>query len=202
MKFFNITLLFVILALACCLSTTMADDAKRGLRRPPGKLTKTSTTTVNPSEDEEGDYPENGEEGQEGEEAEEADVSTTTTTTEAPKRIGPVIRPFRSNDDFLNSLKRRQMNAKKAKAEKPAPKPKAPVSQDSEDGEEDAAPAAPAPAKGFSKPNSALSRNRKAGKPTKPEPVDEPADDAEAEPKEDAKPKRPLAGRLALRKRN
>ncbi|XP_073833566.1 uncharacterized protein [Musca autumnalis] len=205
MKFFGITLLFVILALACCLSTTYAEDAKRGLRRPPGKLaSKTSTTTANPAEEEEGDYPDNGEEPQEGEEVEEAEVSTTTTTTEAPKRIGPVIRPFRSNDAFLNSLKRRQMNAKKAKAEKQASKPvKAAVSHNAEDGEEEEE-AAPASApKGFSKPNSALSRNRKAGKPTKPEPVEEPAEEGEAEPKEEeAKPKRPLAGRLALRKRN
>lgn len=98
----------------------MADDAKRtGLRRPPGgKAAKTSTTTSNPADDDDGDYPDNGEEPAEGDEGEEADVSTTTTTTEAPRRIGPVIRPFRSNDDFLNSLKRRRMDAKKAKGTK------------------------------------------------------------------------------------
>ncbi|XP_075158596.1 uncharacterized protein LOC142231830 [Haematobia irritans] len=199
MKFFNITLLFVILALVCCLSTTLAEDAKRpALRRPGGKAIKTSTTTSNPTEDDEGDYPENGEENPEGDEGEEADISSTTTTTEAPKRIGPVIRPFRSNDDFLNSLKRRQMNAKKAKSEKPAPKPKAAPAQDSDDGEDEPA---PAPAKTFNKPNSALSRNRKLpGKASKPEPVEENAD--EAEPEQKPEPKRPLGGRLALRKRN
>lgn len=47
-----------------------------------------------------------------------------------------------------------------------------------------------------------MNRNRKvAGKPSKPEPADEPAEEGDAEPKEE-KPKRPLGGRLPLRKRN
>lgn len=112
------TLLFVIFALACHLSLTTAEENKRiALRRPVGKSAKASTTTTPaPAEDEEGDYAENGEDNQYPDESEDAASSTTTTTTtETPKRIGPVIRPFRSNDDFLNSLKRRQMNAKKNK---------------------------------------------------------------------------------------
>lgn len=107
--------------MACHLSFTVAEEGLAGkriaLRRPVGKPTKISTTTTQaPAEDEEGDYNENGEEKEYADETEDASsTTTTTTTTETPKRIGPVIRPFRSNDDFLNSLKRRQMNAKKNK---------------------------------------------------------------------------------------
>lgn len=100
------------------MSFTVAEEGNKrlALRRPAGKSAKASTTTPPPVEDEEGDYAENGEDNQYPDEGEDADAaSTTTTTTEKPKLIGPVIRPFRSNDDFLNSLKRRQMNAKKNK---------------------------------------------------------------------------------------
>lgn len=41
--------------------------------------------------------------------------STTTSTTEPAKKIGPIIRPFRSNDDLLSALKRRQQNMKSIK---------------------------------------------------------------------------------------
>lgn len=42
-------------------------------------------------------------------------AEAVTTTTEPAKRIGPIIRPFRSNDDLLNALKRRQLNMKSGK---------------------------------------------------------------------------------------
>lgn len=124
---------------ACLLYCSSAQDAgpavKRiALRRPTnvGKGLKaggpSTTTTASPAlpagagegeedyQDGEGAPPQYGD-GEENLEGVEAVASTTTTTTETPKRIGPVIRPFRSNDDFLNSLKRRQMNAKKNKCE-------------------------------------------------------------------------------------
>lgn len=121
--------------LACQLYYSLADDAvpavKRiALRRPTnaGKGLKaggpsTTTTTEAPLSPVGGEGEEDYQEGEgappqyaDGEENLDEQVSsTTTTTTETPKRIGPVIRPFRSNDDFLNSLKRRQMNAKKNK---------------------------------------------------------------------------------------
>ncbi|XP_011181767.1 uncharacterized protein LOC105211818 [Zeugodacus cucurbitae] len=213
MKYFNITLLLVVLALACCLSLTYAqeEDAaapsapkRPGLRRPiGGKSAKTTTTTAAP-EPEENEY-EDGEGIPEGEDGDEDGLaSSTTTTTEAPKKvIGPVIRPFRSNDDFWNSLKRRQQDAKKHRSvEKPTPKSKpAPVNDEEADEGAESAPA-PAPAKGFKAGNSALNR-RKLSKPGKPEPA--PADDAaaeesEQEPKEQAR--RLPHARLALRKRN
>lgn len=49
-------------------------------------------------------------EGEEGEEAKPA--PTTTTTTEAPKKIRPSIRPFRSNDELLTALKKRRLDAR------------------------------------------------------------------------------------------
>lgn len=100
--------------------------AKRiALRRPVGKAVKASTTTTTaapPAYDDEGDYqdgehPDGAEHAGEEGENDDAASSTTTTSTEPPKKVGPVIRPFRSNDDFLNSLKRRQMNAKKHRGE-------------------------------------------------------------------------------------
>nr|XP_014087581.1 uncharacterized protein LOC106615773 [Bactrocera oleae] len=212
MKFFNITLLLVVLALACCLSLTYAQEEgaapsgpkRPALRRPVGgKVAKTTTTTAAPEEDNEYDDGEGGvAEGEEGDE-DGLGTSSTTTTTEAPKKvIGPVIRPFRSNDDFLNSLKRRQQDAKKHRSvEKPTPKSK-PAPSNDEDGDEGAE-SAPAPSsKGLKAGNSALNR-RKLAKPGKPEPA--PADDAaaeesEQEPKEQAR--RLPHARLALRKRN
>ncbi|XP_067640029.1 uncharacterized protein [Eurosta solidaginis] len=211
MQFFKVTFFFVALALASLLSITYAQEegtAATGPKRPalrrPGvgkAATKTTTTPPPPPpQDEEGDYadeyPNNPDEGEDAENS-----SSTTTTTEAPKKvIGPVIRPFRSNDDFLNSLKRRQQDAKKHRSEKPTPKSKpAPANEDDVD---EGAESAPAPTKGFKAGSSALSR-RKLSKPGKPEPA--PADDAAAEesehePKEQAR--RLPHARLALRKRN
>ncbi|XP_034118689.1 brain acid soluble protein 1 [Drosophila nasuta] len=232
MKYFNICLLFIVCALCYGLVATQeenapanASPAKRiaALRRPVGKAVgkPTTTTTAAPAHDdagEEDDYNdeaggagENGQYGDEGEDGAAASAaSTTTTTTEAPKKVGPVIRPFRSNDDFLNSLKRRQQNAKKHRAEKaPVSKPaKKTADEDDEESAPAAAPAAAAPAaapaagKGY-KGNSALNR-RKLTKPLRSEPeADAAAEESEQQQKEEEpKPKRPLSSRLALRKRN
>ncbi|XP_068159133.1 nucleolar and coiled-body phosphoprotein 1 [Drosophila tropicalis] len=231
MKYFNICLLFIICALCYGLVSAQQEDggpvspAKRiaALRRPVGKAAKaTTTTTPAPVHNDNGEEEDYGDEaaagdhqGGDGEDDEGTGAlsSTTTTTTEAPKKVGPVIRPFRSNDDFLNSLKRRQQNAKKHRAEKPTAgkqtstgKKSDNSSGEQEQEQEPVAAAAPVPAstssKGY-KGNSALSR-RKLAKPVKasPEPAtDDAAQDEDSEPKEDTKPKRPI-GRLALRKRN
>lgn len=162
-------LLFIICALCYGLVAAQEEGgapvspAKRiaALRRPVGKAAKaTTTTTAAPAHDEAGEEDEyneeggaaGGENGQYGDETDEAGAagaaSSTTTTTEPPKKVGPVIRPFRSNDDFLNSLKRRQQNAKKHRAEKaPASKPAKKTDSESDgEQEEPAAAAAPAPA--------------------------------------------------------
>lgn len=162
-------LLFIICALCYGLVAAQeeggapASPAKRiaALRRPVGKAAKaTTTTTAAPAHDEAGEEDEyneeggaaGGENGQYGDETDEAGAaaaSSTTTTTEPPKKVGPVIRPFRSNDDFLNSLKRRQQNAKKHRAEKaPSASKPAKKTESESDGEQEepAAAAAPAPA--------------------------------------------------------
>lgn len=123
-------LLYVVCILACNLGLTIADDAVSGpavkrlsLRRPtaqggkPAKPSTTTTTEALQNDGDEGDYQDGEQDNPYADEEDNSEYSssTTTTTTEAPKRIGPVIRPFRSNDDFLNSLKRRQQNAKKNK---------------------------------------------------------------------------------------
>jgi len=90
------------------------------LRRAAGRntFTKTTTTTLSPIQDEyQDEIDENGEyiDGEQGI-AENSDASSTTTsTTEPAKKVGPIIRPFRSNDDLLSALKRRQQNMKSIK---------------------------------------------------------------------------------------
>lgn len=72
----------------------------------------------------------NYDDGGEDKEAIQNDVtSTTTTSTEPPKRIGPVIRPFRSNEDLLLALKRRRTTSNN-KPEVKAAQPKAESSEE------------------------------------------------------------------------
>jgi len=215
MKSFNIPLIALILVvLGICLSTVYAQEegpaVKRiSLRRPVGKAAlKTTTTTTTPaSHNDEGDDGEYGDENpenqyDENEEYPAESSSTTTTTTEAPKKIGPVIRPFRTNDDFLNSLKRRQMNAKKNKviAEKPTPKIR---HSEEDEPEEQHQPEPPKPkavaSKGFKAPS--LNRRQKPAKPVRAEQEeDATAAESEQQQQEQSKPKRP-SGRLTLRRR-
>lgn len=83
-------------------------------------LARTTTTTVAPEYPEEEYADEDGEqlEGEEGEDGAARPAPTTTTTTEAPRKIRPSIRPFRSNDDLLTALKKRRLESKNTK---PAP---------------------------------------------------------------------------------
>lgn len=206
MKFFNNSLILLTLALVCTLCVAQdKPQPKRSelVRRPTAKGAKATTTTPAPppeqNEGEEGDYPDEGQE-QYGDEAEDqGSSSTTTTSTEPPKKVGPVIRPFRSNDDLLNSLKRRQMNAKKNKIERPTPKSKPVQSEDQQD-EEQAANSAPAPAKTF-KSNAAANR-RKFTKPGRSEqPVEDVATAESEQPRDETKIKRPSPF-SSLRRRN
>lgn len=64
------------------------------------------------------EYVEGGEVAVENEEQavdEESANSSTTTTTESTKKIGPSVRPFRSNQDLLSTLKKRRLNEKNSK---------------------------------------------------------------------------------------
>ncbi|XP_055390608.1 uncharacterized protein LOC129619381 [Condylostylus longicornis] len=152
----NFLIVFIAIILSIAFVNSEEDNAnKRNLllrrpggpaARPGGPLNKqTSTTTVAPSsqdnEEEIGDdeYDQDLEEA-EKEQQDSASSTSTTTTTEPPKKIGPIVRPFRSNEDLLNALKRRQQNQRKGGKglEKPTPKP-----QESEQEKEDeSAPAA------------------------------------------------------------
>ena len=84
-----------------------------------------STTTVAPEEEEyeqnENDYQQENDADVEEDygNEEEAVISSSTSTTESTKRIGPVIRPFRSNDDLLNALRKRRLEQQNKSFKKP-----------------------------------------------------------------------------------
>ncbi|KAJ6639071.1 hypothetical protein Bhyg_11810 [Pseudolycoriella hygida] len=133
------TLLVAIITIVQC----QEDGVKKPnplLRRAAGRntFTKTTTTTPSPILDEyEDEIDENGEyiDGDQGAVENSDATSTTTSTTEPAKKIGPIIRPFRSNDDLLSALKRRQQNMKSIKkvtskpfVDEPQEKEVAPVS--------------------------------------------------------------------------
>uniref|UniRef100_A0A182S5Q0 Uncharacterized protein n=1 Tax=Anopheles maculatus TaxID=74869 RepID=A0A182S5Q0_9DIPT len=130
-------LLLVALLAAGIRASPQGDDSAKANRnslllrrgnvgRPLGRTTPTTTTTTTPSsadyaEDEyaenydEGKGDDGGEDGGEEGPAGGKQPTTTTTTTEAPKKIRPSIRPFRSNDDLLTALKKRRQESKNSK---------------------------------------------------------------------------------------
>ncbi|XP_075991154.1 uncharacterized protein LOC142986521 isoform X2 [Anticarsia gemmatalis] len=92
----------------------------RGLLKR-GQLTKgkqtTTTTTPAPQEDaeyeDEGDYPADAE-------GQEASTEAPTSTTEGKKLVGSGVRPFRSNTELLEILKRKRAQAAEAKLNSPS----------------------------------------------------------------------------------
>lgn len=46
----------------------------------------------------------------------EAEEAAVTTTTDSPKKIRPSVRPFRSNEELLQTLKKRRLNEKNNKS--------------------------------------------------------------------------------------
>lgn len=119
----TVNILYVTLLVAVITIVQCQEEAPKKssalLRRAAGRntFTKTTTTTSPPIQDEyQDEIDENGEyiDGDQGA-LENSDASTTTTTTEPAKKVGPIIRPFRSNDDLLSALKRRQQNMKSIK---------------------------------------------------------------------------------------
>lgn len=74
-------------------------------------------------------------------------VPDEPASTPAPPKKTPLlaIRPFRSNDDLLESLKRRRQNVKAAK-KAPTYKPAADAEQNEEELQKSASTSAPAPA--------------------------------------------------------
>ncbi|XP_026497095.1 uncharacterized protein LOC113401398 [Vanessa tameamea] len=111
----------LIVFIACLLYQTAArpqDDSEprsasnRGLlKRGLVSKAKTTTTTAAPQEEEEyedeAEYPEG--------EAQEPSTETPPSSTEGKKLVGNGIRPFRSNTDLLEALKRRRAQVAEAK---------------------------------------------------------------------------------------
>jgi len=127
MKIFYLTFILLIIA---SIARTQEEAPKRPnllARRPGGK--PFGKSTVEPSQAPTAEYDFNEADGEEAVEDnqqsqqneeevyddEPAEEVKSTSTTQAPKKIGPVIRPFRSNDDLLNALRRRQQNIKSQK---------------------------------------------------------------------------------------
>ncbi|XP_065081926.1 uncharacterized protein LOC135704404 isoform X2 [Ochlerotatus camptorhynchus] len=137
------TCLTVLVCLAAVVTSVLSQDdqpkansrnnllLRRGNIGRQNPLTKTTTTTVAPEYPEDEYVDEEGEqiEGEEGEEGAAKVEPTTTTTTETPRKIRPSIRPFRSNDDLLTTLKKRRQDARN----KPVEAKEAPKGYDDED---------------------------------------------------------------------
>ncbi|XP_030026638.1 predicted GPI-anchored protein 58 isoform X2 [Manduca sexta] len=118
---------------ACVAWQTLAQEegevrpSSRGLLKR-GLATRgkpTTTTTVAPQEDaeydEEADYP------AEGESPEPSTEAPPPSSTEGKKLVAGGVRPFRSNTDLLETLKRRRAQAAEAKARGPVSTEAAPA---------------------------------------------------------------------------
>ena len=62
------------------------------------------------------EYAEGEEAVPETDEQGESASSTSTTTTESSKKVGPSVRPFRSNEELLQALKKRRLSEKNIKS--------------------------------------------------------------------------------------
>ncbi|KAF2894200.1 hypothetical protein ILUMI_11975 [Ignelater luminosus] len=95
-----------------------------------GAAKSTTTTTAAPEEEEEEELPEE-------ELVEEEIPAETTSTTESGRKLkGGIVRPFRSNQDLLATLKKRREQAVSNKAQAKAaghePQESAPIASESE----------------------------------------------------------------------
>lgn len=98
--------------------------ANRGLLKR-GLVGKAKTTTTTPAPQEESEYEDEGD--YQGEEPQELSTEAVPSSTEGKKLVGSGVRPFRSNTDLLEALKRRRQQVAEAKGSGP------PVVQQSED---------------------------------------------------------------------
>ncbi|CAH2103365.1 unnamed protein product [Euphydryas editha] len=108
----------LIVFVACLLCQTKArpqDEEPRGNRGllKRGLVGKAKTTTTTPAPQEEEEY-EDEAEYQEGE-PQEPSTEAPPSSTEGKKLVGNGVRPFRSNTDLLEALKRRRAQAAEAK---------------------------------------------------------------------------------------
>ncbi|KAF9804741.1 hypothetical protein SFRURICE_007644 [Spodoptera frugiperda] len=130
------TLSFILVA--CVVCSALAQDEERPpapsrglLKRGSLAKGKATTTTTTAAPQEEGDYEEEGEYPEEGEQ-QEASTEAPTSTTEGKKLVGNGVRPFRSNTELLEILKRKRAQAAEAKLHAPSTTTSSPA-QDSLD---------------------------------------------------------------------
>ncbi|XP_041987329.1 uncharacterized protein LOC121739076 [Aricia agestis] len=115
-------LIVLIACVSCALARPQEEEAKpapaRGLlKRGPPPKSKTTTTTPAPAQ-EEAEYDDEGE--YEQEEQHEASTEAPPSSTEGKKLVGNGVRPFRSNTDLLETLKRKRAQAAEARHASPA----------------------------------------------------------------------------------
>ncbi|CAH0716510.1 unnamed protein product, partial [Brenthis ino] len=175
----------LVVLVACLASGAWArpqDDAEpRGVNRgllKRGLVGKGKTTTTTPAPQEEVEYEDEGDYPAEGE-AQEPSTEAAPSSTEGKKLVAGGIRPFRSNTDLLEALKRRRLQAAEAKSSG------SPASQHSEN-----QPEAPAKANYNKKRFNTATRETKAEDAPAPAPAAAPAP---------AKPSRGRFGRPSSR---
>ncbi|XP_063706302.1 putative mediator of RNA polymerase II transcription subunit 21 [Culicoides brevitarsis] len=130
LKCFSVTYqsiaLFIALA-ACIVYTVSAQDDKRSALlqrrniggRPGAKGTSTTAAPAEPDYEDEDYNEQENQAAEKQEQQQQQNQEQETTTTEAPKRIMPSVRPFRSNDDLLAALKKRRQQVKSQPQQQP-----------------------------------------------------------------------------------
>ncbi|XP_026731125.1 uncharacterized protein LOC113496178 isoform X2 [Trichoplusia ni] len=102
---------------ACVAVSARAQDEERApaparglLKRGPLSKGKQTTTTTTPAPQDDVEYEEEGDYAAEGE-AQEPSTEAPTSTTEGKKLVGSGVRPFRSNTELLEILKKKRAQA-------------------------------------------------------------------------------------------
>ncbi|XP_026731124.1 uncharacterized protein LOC113496178 isoform X1 [Trichoplusia ni] len=123
---------------ACVAVSARAQDEERApaparglLKRGPLSKGKQTTTTTTPAPQDDVEYEEEGDYAAEGE-AQEPSTEAPTSTTEGKKLVGSGVRPFRSNTELLEILKKKRAQAAEAKLNHPTTTTSSPA-QDSLD---------------------------------------------------------------------
>ncbi|KAJ8737385.1 hypothetical protein PYW07_000656 [Mythimna separata] len=119
----NMKILPLLILVACVACSARAQDDERpaparGLLKRGGLAKGKPTTTTTPAPQEEVEYEDEGDYPAEGEQ-QEASTEAPSSTTEGKKLVGSGVRPFRSNTDLLEILKRKRAQAAEAKLNAP-----------------------------------------------------------------------------------
>ncbi|XP_047040400.1 uncharacterized protein LOC124644837 isoform X1 [Helicoverpa zea] len=127
--------LFILVA--CVVCSVLGQDEERPAAPSRGLLKrgslakgKPTTTTTTPAPQEEAEYEDDGD--YPAEEQQEASTEAPSSTTEGKKLVGSGVRPFRSNTELLEILKRKRAQAAEAKLNAPSTTTSSPA-QDSLD---------------------------------------------------------------------